>query len=192
MQSLRWDWDPHKGRWGLFLICPSSIDTHKGTHFRFFWPSPGNTGFCSTIPMPMQFCQILYNYNTIQYNAICLNIAYNTPQYRLNKYAMLYKWWKGIRMSDCWGRKREWRTMGYNGQENNRRMSDWKRIVVNREKQNEREKEIERGEKRVSPYLTIISGSQQEVRVSRDLMDNKENNERKPLVMTEKKRKGKD
>ena len=49
---------------------------------------------------------------------------------------------------------------------------------------------MERGEKRVSPYLTIISGSQQEVRVSRDLMDNKENNERKPLDMIEKKRKG--
>ena len=53
--------------------------------FRSVMPvsSPGNTGFCSTIPMPMQFCQILYNHNTIQYNAICLNIAYNTPQYRL-------------------------------------------------------------------------------------------------------------
>ena len=49
-------------------------------------------------------------------------------------------------------------------------------------------REIERGEKRVSPYLTMISGSQQEIRVSRDLMDNKENNERKPLDMVEKKK----
>ena len=44
-----------------------------------------DTGFCSTIPMPMQYCQILHNYNTIQYNAICLNIAYNIPQYRLKR-----------------------------------------------------------------------------------------------------------
>ena len=32
--------------------------------------SPGDTGFFSTIPMPMQYFQILHNYNTIQYNAI--------------------------------------------------------------------------------------------------------------------------
>ena len=59
-------------------------------------------------------------------------------------------------------------------------------------REREREREGEREREQVLPYLTMISGSQQEVRVSRDLMDNKENNERKPLDMTKKKNKGKD
>ena len=56
--------------------------------------SPGDTGFFSTIPMPIQYCQILHNCNTIQYNAICLNIAYNAPQYRLKRIYVVVQNWK--------------------------------------------------------------------------------------------------
>ena len=71
--------EAHLGRLKVQL---GRLETHlRRLDSRPWTPSPGNTGFCSTIPMPMQFSQILYNYNTIQYNAICLNIAYNIPQY---------------------------------------------------------------------------------------------------------------
>ena len=42
--------------------------------------SPGNTGFCTTIPMPMQFCEILYNYNTIQCNMFKYCLQYTPIQ----------------------------------------------------------------------------------------------------------------
>ena len=64
---------------GMLTCCNSCNCVGQGVGSL---PSPGDTGFFSTIPMPMQYCQILHNYNTIQYIAICLNIAYNAPQYR--------------------------------------------------------------------------------------------------------------